>query len=68
VKDGQPLFALFAFLRYYLCLQAGKYKSIVKFNLNHPAYFKKRDELVGLAQDNAFQSYWHACIISLISV
>jgi hypothetical protein len=68
VKEGEPLIALFAFMRYYLVLAAGKYKSIVKFNLNHPAYFKKRDEIVGLAQESAFQSYWHACILSLISV
>ena len=36
-----PLIGVFAYYRYYLLLE--KYKSIVKFNLNHSAYFSKRD-------------------------
>ena len=39
---SQPLATAFAFYRYYL-LQP-KYKAIVKFDLDHPAYFKKRDK------------------------
>jgi hypothetical protein len=36
-----PLYAVFAYFRYYLF--QGKYKSMLKFNLNHPAYFDRRD-------------------------
>jgi len=48
VKDGKPLYALFGLLRYYLFQE--KYKAIIKFNLNHRAYFSKRDEIIKLAQ------------------
>jgi len=48
VKDGKHLYALFGLLRYYLYQE--KYKSIIKFNLNHRAYFSKRDEIIKLAQ------------------
>jgi len=42
-----PLFALFAYYCYYIVLgDNAKYKSIVKFNLNHVRYFDKRDEII----------------------
>jgi len=48
VKDGKPLYALYGFIRYYLFQE--KYKAIVKFNLNHKAYFSKRDAIIKLVQ------------------
>lgn len=48
VKSQQPLFALYAFIRYYL--YQTKYKAIIKYNLNHKAYFSKRDTIVKLVQ------------------
>merc|ERR1712224_660236 len=55
MMTSQPLAALFAFYRYYL-LQP-KYKAIVKFNLDHPAYFKKRDAILELVSDENFRNY-----------
>ena len=50
VHSENPLFALFAFYRYYCMLgnkgDPCKYKAIVKFNLNHSRYFKKRDQII----------------------
>ena len=46
VKDGKALFVLYGLIRYYLYLE--KYKAIVKCNLNHRAYFSKRDEIIKL--------------------
>jgi len=63
---SQPLAAAFAFYRYYL-LQP-KYKAIVKFDLDHPAYFKKRDKLLELTQDDEFRAYFLAAILSFIGL
>jgi len=38
---SDPLSAVFCYYRYYIFME--KYKAIMKFNLNHPAYFKMRD-------------------------
>ena len=53
---ASPVFGLFIFYKYYLDLE--KYKAIVKFDLDHKAYFKKRDELVTLANNEKFKTYW----------
>jgi hypothetical protein len=45
-----------------------KYVPIVKFNLDHKAYFSKRDKLVGFASDKDFNLYWQACILNIIGV
>ena len=42
----QPLASLLAFYRYYL-LQP-KYKAPLKFDLDHPAYFSKRDSILDI--------------------
>ena len=63
---SEPIFGLYIYFKYYLELE--KYKAIVKFDLDHKAYFKKRDELVSLANDPKLKSYWEACILSFVCV
>ena len=62
----QPLFALFLFYRYYL-LQP-KYKSIVKHNLNHPAYLKRRDQLIEMAGSPHIKSYLTGSLLFLLGL
>jgi hypothetical protein len=64
VQVESPLFACFVYTRYYLF--QGKFKAMLKFNLDHPAYFKKRDALIEMTKEN--QRYWAACILSQICV
>jgi hypothetical protein len=66
IKMNQPIFGLFIYFKYYLDLE--KYKAIVKFNLDHKAYFKKRDELVNMANIKKYKTYWEACILSFVCV
>ena len=66
VKEGKPIYALYALARYYIHLQ--KYKAIVKFDLDHKAYFSKRDAIIKMAQDKSLQQYWLASILSTICV
>ena len=65
IQTSNPLFAMFAFYRYYLMLTADKdepskckYKAIVKFNLDHNAYYSKRDAIIELVDDAEYQLYW----------
>jgi len=44
VKCKDPLFAIFVYYRYYI--YQGKYKAMLKFNLDHPNYFGRRDQLI----------------------
>ena len=67
IHTENPLFALFAFYRYYCMLggkdDACKYKAIVRFNLDHKRYFSKRDELIEFADNKDYYLYWQACIL-----
>jgi hypothetical protein len=51
-----PVFAVFAFYRYYILKE--KYKAVVKFNMDHKAYFGKRDQLVKLVNQQNLSEYW----------
>ena len=63
-----PLFALFAYYCYYLAHgDNAKYKSIVKFNLNHKGYFKKRDKIIEYVDNKEYYHYWQACILNTIA-
>lgn len=61
-----PMFAMFAYYRYYIMQE--KYKSIVKFNLDHSKYFEKRDEIIEYVDNKDFLLYWQACILITIAV
>jgi hypothetical protein len=61
-----PLAAVFCYYRYYIFQE--KYKAIVKFNLNHKAYFSKRDAIVSLADNKKLTSYFNASILSFVCV
>ena len=65
IETKSPLFLAFAYYQYYLLKQ--KYKGFVKFDMNHPAYFDKRDTLLESVNDPSLSPYWQACIISLVS-
>jgi hypothetical protein len=62
IQVENPIFALFAFYRYYLMLggkeENCKYKAIVKVNLNHPRYQDKRDEILKLVDNKDYYLYW----------
>ena len=66
VVKQNPLYAVFAYYRYYVLME--KYKAIVRFNLNHKAYFGKRDAILELANDQALSPYWKASILSFVCV
>ena len=63
---NSPIFGIFLYYKYYLDLE--KYKSVLKFNMDHKAYFKKRDELLAKANDPKLKNYWQACILSFVCV
>lgn len=63
---AQPLSAVLAFYRYYL-LQP-KYKAIVKHDLDHPAYFKKRDRILELISQEKHRTYFTAANLSFLSL
>ena len=65
IQCSHPLYSFFAFYRYYILEE--KYKAPVKFNLDHPAYFKKRDKLMELTNDESLRPYWLACLLSFAS-
>lgn len=50
IQTSNPLYLVLLYYRYYMLRHNGasssKYKSIVKFNLDHKAYFSKRDRLI----------------------
>ena len=72
IHTENPLFSLFAFYRYYLMLGGKedkcKYKAIVKFNLDHKAYFSKRDKIIEFVDTKDYFLYWQACILMIIAV
>lgn len=64
--EQQPIYGVFAFYRYYVLQD--KYKAIVKFNLDHQAYFSKRDQIMETVNDGDLREYWKACILSFVCV
>jgi hypothetical protein len=61
-----PLFAVFAFVRYYILLE--KYKAVAKFNFEHKAIDKKVDQIMEQANDEELTNYFKAAILSLVCV
>lgn len=50
---------MFAFYRYYLHQANNKYKgAILKFNMDHPNYFSKRDEIMESVEEETMSAYW----------
>ena len=74
ITTENPLYAIFAFYIYYLMLgdkeepEKCKYKAIVKFNLDHKAYFSKRDKIIEFVYNKDLSLYWEACILMIIAV
>ena len=66
VECTYPIFGAFVYFRYYL--YQGKYKSMLKTNLDHPRYFDKRDELLEMTNEKKWKRYWACCLLSLICV
>lgn len=64
--EQMPIVGFFAYYRYYILQKSQKYKSILKFNLDHERYFEKRDEIMEVVNNPEFSDYWKACILSQI--
>ena len=59
ISTNQPLLGMFAFYRYYLHQANNKYKgAILKFNMDHPNYFSKRDEIMESVEEDTMLAYW----------
>lgn len=63
---SDPLFAVFAWYRYYILQD--KYKSVVKFNFEHPAIHAKRDQIMEEVNKEELSEYWKATILSFVCV
>ena len=44
-----------------------KYKAIVKFNLDHPKYFERRDKLADFVNEEANKDYIRLMLINFIT-
>lgn len=66
IVKSNPLFAVYAYYRYYVLQE--KLMAIVKFNLDHQAYFSKRNEIMAVVNDAELRDYWNAALFSFICV